>query len=68
MYEKFQYLLLKHDKTPYQVAKDTGIAQSTLSDWKTGRSVPKVDKLLILSKYFGVPIEFFVESKQEDEA
>lgn len=47
--------------TPYRVSKDTGIPQSTLTDWKTGRSKPKTDKLVILSKYFNVPLEFFVE-------
>ena len=31
--------------TVYRVSKDTGIAASTLSDWKSGRSVPKLDKI-----------------------
>lgn len=61
MYEKFADLLSKSDKTAYQVSKDTGIAQSVLSDWKTGRSKPKVDKLKILADYFGVPIDYFLE-------
>lgn len=61
LYKKFAELLEKNNKTAYQVAKDTGIAQSVLSDWKTGRSKPKVDKLKILSDYFGVPIEYFLE-------
>lgn len=61
MYEKFSALLDKTHKTAYQVSKDTGIAQSILSDWKRGRSKPKFDKLLILAKYFGVPVEYFAE-------
>ena len=61
MYKKFAELLKKSNKTAYQVSKDTGIAQSVLSDWKNGRSKPKVDKLKILSDYFGVPIEYFLE-------
>ncbi|MCI7739860.1 MAG: helix-turn-helix domain-containing protein [Lachnospiraceae bacterium] len=61
MYEKFSALLDKTNKTTYQVSKDTGIAQSVLSDWKRGRSKPKFDKLLILAKYFGVPVEYFAE-------
>lgn len=60
MYEKFAELLEKTNKTAYQVAKDTGIAQSVLSDWKTGRCKPKTDKLLILAKYFGVSVEWFL--------
>lgn len=61
MYEKFAELLDKNNKTAYQVSKDTGIAQSVLSDWKTGRSKPKVDKLKALADYFGVSIEYFLE-------
>lgn len=60
MYEKFSELLDKYNKTAYQVSKDTGIAQSVLSDWKTGRSKPKADKLKILADYFGVSIEYFL--------
>ena len=57
MYEKFDELLDKTNKTAYQVSKDTGIAQSVLSDWKRGRSNPKVDKLKTLAVLFGVSIE-----------
>ena len=64
MYEKFNQLLAKTNKTAYQVSKDTGIAQSVLSDWKTGRSKPKLDKLLILANYFGVPVTYFVRATE----
>lgn len=45
MYEIFAQLLEKYNVTPYKVSKETGIAQTTLSDWKRGRSTPKQDKL-----------------------
>lgn len=61
MYEKFAELLAKSNKTAYQVSKDTGIAQSVLSDWKTGRSKPKIDKLRKIAKYFGVSIEALLD-------
>lgn len=61
LYKKFAKLLEQTNKTAYQVSKDTGIAQSVLSDWKTGRSKPKADKLKILANYFGVGIEYFLE-------
>ena len=60
MYDKFVELLQKNNLTSYQVSKKTGISQSTLSDWKNGKSKPKVDKLFILAKYFGVTIEYFL--------
>lgn len=61
MYKKYEKLCLEQGKTSYQVAKETGISQSTLSDWKNGRSNPKIDKLKILADYFGVPIEQLLE-------
>ncbi len=61
MYEKFEQLLKKTNKTAYQVSKDTGIATSTLTEWKKGKYKPKVDKLKILADYFGVSIEYFLE-------
>ena len=61
MYKKYEELLKKNGKTSYQVSKDTGIAQSTISDWKTGRSRPKVEKLKILADYFGVDVGYFLE-------
>ncbi len=64
MYEKYLALLDKTHKTSYQVSKDTGIAQSVLSDWKRGRCNPKVHKLKILADYFGVSIEYFLEEKE----
>ena len=45
MYEKYEELLKKTGKTSYQVSKDTGIGQNTLSNWKTGRSKPKIEKI-----------------------
>lgn len=61
MYKKYASLLAKTNKTSYLVSKDTGIPQSCLADWKSGRSNPKVDKLKILADYFNVPIEYFLE-------
>ncbi len=60
MYEKYEELLKETGKTSYQVSKDTGIGENTLSNWKTGRSKPKVDKLKKLADYFGVGVEYFL--------
>jgi repressor LexA len=61
VYKKFADLLLKNNKTTYRVAKDTGISPTLFSDWKKGKSKPKVDKLQILADYFGVPLDYFLK-------
>ena len=58
MYGRYVALREKKGVTDYRVAVETGITKSTFSDWKSGRSVPKADKLLSLAKYFDVPVEF----------
>ncbi len=62
MYKKFAELLVKNNKTAYQVAKETGIAQSTLSEWKSGRiKTLGAENLKLLADYFDVSIEYFLE-------
>ena len=61
MYEKYVELRDKKGVTDYRVTVDTGITKSTFTDWKSGRSNPKMEKLSILADYFGVSIEYFLE-------
>lgn len=39
------------------VSKHTGICQATLSHWKHGESIPKVNKLILIAKLFGVSMD-----------
>lgn len=55
-YKRFEALLKYHNATVYRVSKETGIAQSTFSDWKRGRSTPKADKLKKIADYFDIDI------------
>ena len=57
MYENYVKLRDEKGVTDYRVSVETGITKSTFTDWKTGRSKPKADKLKILADYFGVTVE-----------
>lgn len=61
MYTKYVELRDKNGLTDYKVSEKTGIPRSTLSDWKSGKSKPKVDKLIILAEFFHVSITEFLE-------
>lgn len=61
MFEKYVSLRSEKGVTDYRVSEDTGITKSTFSDWKSGRSTPKVDKLKILADYFNVSVDYFLE-------
>lgn len=43
-----------------QLATDTGISKGNIGDWKSGRSSPSIDKLIILAKYFAVTVDFLL--------
>ena len=60
MYEKFLYLLEVNEVTTYRVAKETGISQTLFTNWKQGRSEPKLSTLQKIAKYFGVGVEYFL--------
>ena len=54
MYERFKKLLDDNNVKASEIAKTTGIPPSTFSDWKVGRSRPKLDKIKKIADYFGV--------------
>ena len=64
-YNIFENLLKMNKTTVYRVSKDTGIAASTFSDWKSGRSVPKLDKIKIIANYFYVPLAYMLTGERE---
>ena len=63
LYEKYNALLEKTNKTSYQVSKDTGVGQNVLSNWKNGKSRPNIDTLSALAKYFDVTVDYFLEEE-----
>jgi transcriptional regulator with XRE-family HTH domain len=65
MYDNFRHIIEGKGITPYRVAKDTKIPTSTMSDWKNGKSVPKMDKLVKIADYLGVSLEELVKKGGE---
>lgn len=67
MYEVFEQLLQKNGVTPYKVAKEAGVTQTALSNWKSGRSTPTTKTLQKIANYFGVTIDFLMTGKNTNE-
>lgn len=66
MYEIFEQLLQKYGVSAYKVAKETGVTQSTLSDWKRGRSTPKTENMKKLADYFNVSLEYLMSGEEKE--
>lgn len=64
MYSTYADARDKKGLTDYKVAEITGIAQSTISDWKNGKSIPKADKLLLLANTVGLQITDLIKMKE----
>ncbi len=65
MYEIYQKLLDMNGVKSADVARATGISNMTFSDWKKGKSTPKMDKIEKIAKYFGVTTDYMMGKKSE---
>lgn len=66
MYERFEQLLQKYGVSAYKVAKEAGVTQTSLSNWKSGRSNPSITTLKKIADYFGVTIGFLTGDEEEE--
>ena len=57
---KLEKLAIEKGITLYALSNQLGFTRSLFSDWKSGKSMPKTDKLLKLSQFFGVSIDYFL--------
>lgn len=61
LYEVYAQLRDAKGIRDIEVARGSGVEPDTLSAWKTGKSIPKMDKLVKIADYFGVSIEEFAK-------
>ena len=66
MYEIYEKLLQKFGVTTYQVAKATGISQSTFRAWKTRRNLISPEKGKLIADYFGVSLGYLMGSEEAE--
>lgn len=50
------------NKTASEVCKALGIKQNTFSDWVNAKTYPRIDKIELMAKYFGVSKAHLVEA------
>jgi transcriptional regulator with XRE-family HTH domain len=52
--DKLKELLEEKSVTPYRVAKEIGVSQTTIKNWVTGYTAPKERHIKALADYFGI--------------
>ena len=60
MYAKYVELRDAKGVNDANVSAATGIPRSTFTDWKNGRSVPKIEKIIKIAEFFGVSVDELV--------
>ena len=56
---------LKNALTQKEVAAHLGVTQGAISQWESGKSVPRASSLIRLAKYFGCTIEDLLSNSKK---
>jgi transcriptional regulator with XRE-family HTH domain len=64
MYEIYQELLDKKGLKNSDVSRATGISNMTLSDWKRGKTKPKIDKMKLIAEFLNVSVDYLMTGKE----
>lgn len=59
--DAFSKLLEERQTNVFKVSKEVKIPVTTMYDWLNGRTKPKFESVIKLSKHFDVPLEYFNE-------
>lgn len=61
IYERYAQLRDAKGLNDYKMSKLTGIKASVFSEWKHGKYIPKVDKMIAIAKVLEIPLEELLE-------
>ncbi len=65
--EKIYALRKKNNLSQEELAEKIGVSRQAISKWESGTSLPEIEKLISLSEYFNVSIDYLVKEQAEDE-
>lgn len=63
--KNLQYQMDIHHKSRRDVCKDLGFSYYTFSDWVNGKKYPRMDKVEMLARYFGISKSDLIEEQKE---
>lgn len=66
MYEIYQKLLDEKGLKNSDVSRETGISNMTLSDWKRGKSTPKLDKIKKIAEFLDVSVDYLLTGQESN--
>ncbi len=66
MYRNLEKILRERNISNYKLTKDLGFNTSFLTDWKKGKSQPKIDKLTKIANYLDIPLNLISDIGDQD--
>ncbi len=66
MAKNLKYYIAKSGKDRRELAQIWGFPYSTLSEWINGKKYPRIDRIEIMARYFGILKSDLIEDKTED--
>ncbi len=64
--EKLYALRKERGLSQEQLAEGLKVSRQAISKWESGQSLPESDKLLALSEYFGVSLDYLLKEDREE--
>ncbi len=66
--EKLYQLRKKSGLSQEQLAEQLNVSRQAISKWESGSAFPESEKLIIISNYFGVSVDYLLKDDIEDDA
>lgn len=63
--EKLYTLRKSRGESQEQLAEALGVSRQAISKWETGAAFPETDKLLLISRRFGITIDSLLKDEEE---
>ena len=63
--EKLYTLRKKSGLSQEQLAEQLSVSRQAISKWESGQSVPESDKLIVISNYFKVSLDYLLKEESE---
>ncbi len=63
--EKIQRLRKARGLSQDELGAQLGVSRQAVSKWESGQSVPDVEKIVVLSEFFGVTCDYLLKEKEE---
>lgn len=65
--EKLYQLRKKSGLSQEQLAEQLNVSRQAISKWESGSAFPESEKLIIISNYFGISVDYLLKDDVEDE-